>query len=159
MTAQLISLAVIAGLAAIFIFVLRKGRGPVLPNDQGIARLRAFFVQTRKPDEREPICFVALEKSGLHLRQRFVGVTDQRWLVVDAAGQCKQVARQEQYTRYREDYFMRMFHDSDGYYEAKLTHPDFKGQKWRLYEQAQSFPEQRQQLKAMFDFVGFRWVT
>ena len=159
MSAQLISLLVVALLAVVLTLVLRRSRGPAVANDAGIAKLRQAFEETHQPDEDEPLCFVALEKRGMSFRQRFIGVTNRRWLVVDPAGTLQEVERQDEYKKYREDYFMRMFHDDQGFYQAKLTYPAFRGQKWRLYEEAQGFPAQRQQLKAMFSLVGFRWVT
>ena len=150
MATQIISLLIFAAVVGGVIFAIRRGRGAAIPNDEGVARLREAFAKIRQDGEAEPHCFVALERKGFSLVQHFVGVTDRRWLVLSAEGQLKEVSRDQ--------YFIHMFHDHAGY-EAKLIHADFKGRRWRLHEHMRGYPQQRRELKAMFDRVGYRWVT
>jgi len=147
-TTTLISIVVFVVIAVgIVLFSRRKagGTSAYIPVETGISMLNDAFARLQQPGEHKPLCFLAMEKRV----QYFVGVTDKRWLIVDAAGEAQDISRDQK--------FMRMFHQG-GIYEANLIHPAFKGRKWQLYPEITGYPEQKSQLKAMFELVGFRWM-
>jgi len=167
---QLVVIALFAFGFGFFYFKRAAGkgslRGSVVP---GLDALRAAFMQSRAPEETEPVCVVAFHYSMLKVEQVTIGVTDRRILVIkgagalhafpyDAEGEHLPSAQKDQQRRGFFQWRHGSFGDgTKGYMPIVKDHPPFKGEEWRMYPTLDSFPEQKTNLRRFSSLFYFQW--
>ena len=167
---QLVVIALFAFGFGFFYFKRSSGRGSALGSvTPGLDALRAGFLQTRAPDEPDPVCVVAFHYSTLKVEQVTIGVTDRRILVIKGAGTMHTFpyddegehlpsAQKQQQRRGFFDWRHGSFGDgTKGYKPIVKDHPPFTGEEWRMYPTLDGFPEQKANLREFSRRFYFQW--
>ena len=139
----------------------RKMPGSVQP---GLDALRSAFMQSRAPDESDPVCVVAFHYSMMSVAQVTVGVTNRRVLVVKATGPLHSFAYDHegehlpsaQKTKEHRGFF-QWSHGASGYSPTVKNHPPFAGEEWLMVPVVQGFPEQKANLREFSSRFYFQW--
>jgi hypothetical protein len=139
----------------------RNVLGAVQP---GLDALRAGFLQTRGPNEEEPVCVVGIHHTAFGAEQVTVGVTNHRILVVKGRGRMcafpydyegEHLGVSEK-TRQQRGFF-NWRHGSSGYSPVVKNHPPFSGESWLLPPRVPAFPQQWQNLREFSNRFYFEW--
>lgn len=160
---QIVVILVFLGVVAFFTMrsLKRKTPGSVQP---GLDALRAGFMQSRAPDESDPVCVVAFQYSMMSVAQVTVGVTNRRVLVVKGTGHLHSFAYDHegehlpsaQKTKEQRGFF-QWSHGPSGYTPTVKHHPPFAGEEWLMVPVVQGFPEQKANLREFASRFYFQW--
>jgi hypothetical protein len=166
---QIFVIVLFVGVVAFFVS-RSLGRAKKLGSVQpGLDALRAGFMQSRSPDEREPVCVVAYHYSMMSVEQVTVGVTDRRILVVKGTGPMHAFAYDDegehlpssQKKKERRGFFDWSHGDfqdgTRGYSPTVKRHPPFAGEEWRMYPTIEGFQEQKANLREYARRFYFQW--
>lgn len=130
----------------------------------GLDALRAGFMQTRLPDETEPVCVVAFHYAMMKAVQVTVGATNRRVLVVKGPGPMVafpydyegEHLGHDQKTKEGKGFFF-WSHGDMGYTPKVKNHPPFAGEEWLMMPVVQGFPEQTPNLHEFARRFYFQW--
>lgn len=133
----------------------------------GLDALSAGFLQSRSPDESEPVCVVAFHCAST-AQQVTVGVTNKRILVVkgsapllsfpyDEQGEHLPSAQKKAQGRGFFEWSHGTFKDGSTGYSPTVKPPPFAGEEWRMYPTIQGFPQQTANLREFSNRFYFQW--
>lgn len=165
---------VITGVLAYSILQSRKamkiGAAQLASIGPGLQSLHAGFASTRLANESEPVCVVAYHYNKRIVEFVFVGVTNQRILVIKDAGQLYQFPYDYegehlpnvQKNKEKRGFFFWKHDDKlpDGrsaYTPTVKLFPPFTKEEWHMYPEVPGHPQQFENLREFSSIFYFKW--
>lgn len=136
----------------------------------GVERLHAHIQMTRRAGESDPTCVVAYHYEGRTFQLVFVGVTNERIVVIKDEGQPHEfpyddegehlpAADKEAQGRgfFSWRHSEKMPDGRSAYTPDVKKHPPFSGEEWQMFLEVPGHPAQRQSLEAFSRIFYFKW--
>jgi hypothetical protein len=151
---QLISLVLVVGVFAVSFVMRGKLRGKAAEMYGGaMTALRGEVASGKRPDEGEPICFVAIQRKMLSSKIYYVGLTNRRLVLKLAGGETRAFDRHTVELSIKAKTFADVGNMQTTYskgWELSVTLPDNGGRhKWRVYDHAEGIADHGAHVEAL----------
>lgn len=149
---QLISMVLFGGVVAATFAMRKTMRGKAaLLYDGVMPALRAEVVANRSPDESDPICVVATQRSMLSAKIYYVAITNRRVVLKLAGGETRSFDRGAVRIAIAKKTFTDIGNMQTTYSEGWELRVELPGEKhaWRVYAEAYGIADHAAQVQAL----------